>query len=187
MLEGKRVRLRPLEMSDLERNLQWFNDPEVTYYISARYPVSRQEEEEFLRGHHASSFDQVPLAIETKDGRHIGNLGLHGASSESRSAELGIVIGDKERWSQGYGADAISTLLRFAFQEMNLNRVWLRVFEYNERAIACYRKCGFREEGRLRQEAYKDGRYWDRLIMGILRREFEALEEGEAVAGAGAG
>jgi len=66
---------------------------------------------------------------------------------------------------------------------MNLNRVYLDVFEYNERALACYRKCGFREEGRLRQDLFKHGRYWDRIVMGILGEEFEALEE----AGGGTG
>ena len=178
MLEGRLIRLRPREMSDLERNLEWFNNPEVTYFISTRYPISREQEEEWMRSNLASSFEYVRLAIETRDGRHIGNLDLRGATAESRSAELGITIGDKECWNQGYGADAIITLLRFAFQEMNLNRVWLRVFEYNERAIACYQKCGFREEGRLRQDFFRHGRYWDALIMGILREEFESVAGG---------
>src|SRR3972149_3552349 len=175
MLEGELVRLRPLDMSDLERNLVWFNDQEVTYYISMRYAVSRGEEEEWMRAHQKSSFHSVPLAIEKKDGRRIGNLELRGATAEDRCAELGIVIGDKECWDQGYGTDAVRAALRFAFQEMNLNRVWLRTFEFNERAAACYRRCGFREEGRQRQHLFKRGRYWDAILMGILREEFEAL------------
>ncbi|MCH7511921.1 MAG: GNAT family N-acetyltransferase [Chloroflexi bacterium] len=76
------------------------------------------------------------------------------------------------------GGDAIVTLLRFAFHEMNLNRVWLHVFEFNERARASYKKCGFREEGRLRQHYYAEGRYWDVFVMAILRDEFEALHGG---------
>jgi RimJ/RimL family protein N-acetyltransferase len=67
------------------------------------------------------------------------------------------------------------TLLRFGFEEMNLNRVSLHVFEFNERAVACYKKCGFQMEGRLRQNYYGEGRYWDVFVMGILRDEFAAL------------
>ncbi len=70
-------------------------------------------------------------------------------------------------------------ILRFAFEQMNLNKVSLGVFEFNERAIACYRKCGFVEEGRLREEYYQDGRYWDVIRMSILRREYDALRTGE--------
>jgi hypothetical protein len=65
------------------------------------------------------------------------------------------------------------TVLRFAFHQMNLNRVSLEAFESNERALACYRKCGFREEGRLRQDRFKHGRYYDTIVMGVLRKEFE--------------
>ena len=85
------------------------------------------------------------------------------------------MLGEKDYWAKGYGTDAIVTLLRFAFHEMNLNWVWLHVFEFNERAMVCYQKCGFKEEGRLRQHYYQEGRYWDSVVMGILRDEFDAL------------
>jgi RimJ/RimL family protein N-acetyltransferase len=97
------------------------------------------------------------------------------ADPEDRKAGLGIIIGEKEYWSKGYGSDAIVTLLRFAFHEMNLHRVQLSVHDGNDRAKACYRKCGFVEEGRLRQDRFARGRYIDTLIMGVLRDEFRAL------------
>lgn len=183
MLEGKLVRLRALEPSDLEANYVWFNDREVTHFLAARYPISHGDEERWLArvgGEENGFANGVHLAIETKDGRHIGNVGLFEVQAENRRAELGIVIGDKSCWSNGYGTDAILTLLRFAFHQMNLNRVALGTFEFNERAIACYRKCGFVEEGRSRQVYFQDGRYWDAVPMAILRDEFEALH-GEAV------
>ena len=65
--------------------------------------------------------------------------------------------------------------MRFAFEEMNLNRVYLTTDENNSRALACYRKCGFREEGRLRQDRFLEGRYWDTIVMGVLREEFENM------------
>jgi len=85
------------------------------------------------------------------------------------------MIGDKRFWSNGYGTDAVLTILGFAFEQMNLHRVSLGVIEYNERGYTCYKKCGFVEEGRSRDATHRDGRYWDIIRMGILRSEFEAL------------
>jgi len=176
MLQGQLVRMRPLEPTDLERAYTWVNDPEVIRYLALRYPMSRKDEQRWLEEAPTNSFaGGVRLAIETKDGVHIGNLDLHQANAEDRKAGLGIMIGDKDYWSNGYGTDATVTLLRFAFQEMNLNRVWLHVFEFNERAISCYKKCGFQVEGRLRQHRFSQGRYWDTIVMGVLREEFQAL------------
>ncbi len=184
MLEGKLVRLRALEPTDLERAYTWVNDREVTYFLSLRYPMSRADEERWLREASSNSFAAgVSLAIETREGAHIGGIGLHQVNPEDRKAALGIMIGEKAYWSNGYGTDAILTILRFAFHDMNLNRVWLHVFEYNQRAMACYRKCGFREEGRLRQHFFKHGRFWDVIVMGILRDEFEALSEVKSAKG----
>lgn len=134
------------------------------------------DEERWLREQSPGNFERGTwLAIETKDGAHIGNIGLHPANPEGRNASLGIIIGEKACWSNGYGTDAIVTLLRFAFGEMNLHRVWLTVLDAHKAGIACYRKCGFREEARLRQDVYRHGRYYDFVVMGVLREEFEAL------------
>jgi RimJ/RimL family protein N-acetyltransferase len=176
MIEGALVNLRAPEMGDLERNYAWMNDAEVTRYLNARYPLALAAEEAWMRGQTGSpvSYQHPMFAIETKDGTHIGNLDFHEVRPEDGKARLGIMIGDKAYWSKGYGADAIVTLLRFAFEQMNLHRVDLTVDADNARAIACYRKCGFVEEARLRDERYRDGRYGDQLVMGILRPEFEA-------------
>ncbi len=182
MLEGRVVRLRALERTDVERAYAWVNDREVTQYLLLRYPMSGAQEEKYLAetAEQGNSFADVRLAIETKDGVHIGMCGLHRGSAEDRHASLGIMVGDKSYWSNGYGSDAVITLLRFAFDQMNLNRVELGVFEFNARAIACYRKCGFVEEGRRREHYFQNGRYWDIIEMSILRREYEALQPGSA-------
>jgi RimJ/RimL family protein N-acetyltransferase len=179
MLEGKLVRLRAREPDDLERAYAWINDGEVTHQLTLRYPLSRADEERRLREMPSNTFaNGVNLAIESTGGVYLGNIELREMRHEDRKAELAIMIGEKEYWSQGYGVDAVLTLLRFAFHEMNLNRVWLTVHVSNGRAIACYAKCGFQEEGRLRYEVFRDGCYRDVLVMGILRREFEALHRG---------
>jgi RimJ/RimL family protein N-acetyltransferase len=117
------------------------------------------------------------FGIETLDGKLIGNIGIGELDHRSRRAILGITIGEKDYWDQGYGAEAVITLLRFVFKEMNLHRVSLRVYEFNYRAIRCYEKCGFVSEGRLRQAHFHDGDYHDELVMGILREEFLALHD----------
>ena len=180
MIEGRLVRLRPAELADAERFSRWFNDQEVTRFLIAdRYPVSLAEEERFVRERPPMSFsDGAIFAVETKDGRHIGWTSFYDVHTEDRKACLAVTIGEKECWSQGYGGDAVVTLLRFGFHEMGLNRVWLTTVEYNERAIACYKRCGFVEEVRLRQDAYRHGRYWDFVQMGILRHEFDGRHEG---------
>ena len=178
MLTGNLVRLRAIEMEDLDRYLAWVNDEEVVQYIatSAPHPVSRAQEEEWLRRAMTHTVPpEITYAIETlDDGRHIGSVSLHGVGGSERKASLGVLIGDKTCWSRGFGTDAITVMLRHAFEELNLNRVSLEVHDFNARAIACYRKCGFVEEGRLRQDRYRHGEYGDTLIMGVLREEFRA-------------
>jgi len=176
VLAGKLVRLRAVQGSDCEGGWRWLNDREVTLHYSRGYPVSRAEQQVWLdEASRQTSPPAIVLAIDTLEGRHIGIINLDGSDRENRSAELGIMIGEKDCWRRGYGTDAIITLLRFAFDEINLNRVWLDVNAENGRAIACYRKCGFVEEARFRQHRYKLGRYSDTLIMGILAAEYRAL------------
>jgi RimJ/RimL family protein N-acetyltransferase len=171
MIEGKLVNLRAREMSDVERMTCWVNDREVARFQNARYPWSSEAEDAFVRRTTSVpiTFADLRLAIDTKDGVHIGGCGLHGASPENRTAELGIMVGDKAYWSKGYGTDAVATLVRFGFDEMNLNRIELHVYDFNERAQASYRKCGFVDEGRMRDAHYAEGVYCDVVVMGLLR------------------
>lgn len=178
MIEGELINLRAREMGDLERNYRWMNDREVTRHLSMRYPVSLAAEEAWMREGMArpTAFgDNVFFAIETKDGTHIGNIAFHQMSAEQRKAHLGVAIGEKSYWSKGYGTDTMRTFLRFAFDELNLHRVDLTVDADNARAIACYRKCGFVEEVRMRQSRYARGAHSDQFVMGILGHEFHAL------------
>ena len=176
MIEGKLVRLRAVEPGDAEDAYRWINDREVTRNLMARYPFSLEFEKDWVQGAaKRTDYSDLSLAIETLDGVHIGHCGLHRGRPEDRHAELGIMIGEKEYWNRGYGTDTMLTLVRFAFEQMNLNKVALGVMEFNERAQAVYRKTGFVEEGRAREDYYQDGRYWDIVRMSILRREFDAL------------
>ena len=182
-IDGRLIRLRALEPEDAERAYRWINDREnVSRYLMARYPYSMSFEKEFMaEATKKNEFSEARFAIETKDGVHIGMCGLHQARPEDRTAELGIMIGEVEYQSRGYGSDAVLTLVTFGFETMNLNRVSLGTFEFNERAYAVYKKIGFVDEGREREAYYQDGRYWDILRMSVLRREFDALHRAAAV------
>ncbi|HEY8173106.1 MAG TPA: GNAT family protein [Dehalococcoidia bacterium] len=176
MIEGTLVNLRAPLMLDLERNHRWINDREVTRFLSIRYEMALAAEEAWMKNVATRPMDFLHtfFAIETRDGVHIGNTNFFNLSAENRAGEVGIMIGDKAYWSKGYGGDALTTLMRFGFDEMNLHRIELCVYEQNARAIACYRRCGFVDEARQRDEIYQDGEYQDLLRMSVLRDEFYA-------------
>ena len=172
MIIGEKTRLRAVERSDIPTFVRWFNDPEVRRYLNMYLPLSEAQEEQWFERHLQDDSGHV-FAIETAEGVHIGNIGLHDIDWKNRKSLCGIVIGEKDYWGQGYGTDALRTLLRFGFGELNLHRVFLHVFDFNERAIRCYEKVGFRHEGRLRQTLFTGGRYADELVMAVLRQEWE--------------
>ena len=174
-ITGKKVRLRAIERSDIPAFVRWLNDPEVTQYLVAYMPMSLAQEERWFESQ-LEQRDQFVLGVETLDGKLIGNLALAHIDWKNRRAGMGVMLGEKEYWGQGYGTDAITTLLGFAFNLMNLHTVHLTTYEYNKRAIRCYEKCGFQLEGRMRQAHYYGGRYHDELLMGVLKEEF--LQQG---------
>ncbi len=176
MIVGGITHLRPIEREDLPRYVSWFGDAEVRRHLLVYLPFSLAQEEQWFAGmlERLAAGSDVVLAVETTEGVHIGSIGLHGIDWKNRHAELGIVIGAKSHWGQGYGSDAIRTLLRLAFEEMNLNRIFLHVDADNLRAIRCYEKCGFQTEGTMRQAVYREGMYHDQLLMSILCPEYEA-------------
>lgn len=116
-------------------------------------------------------------AITVKDGTLIGSCELRNFDWSTRSAEVGIMIGDQAYWGQGYGGEALELLLRIAFNGFNLHRVWLTCVAYNERALRAYRRLGFVEEGRLRDHRFVDGHYYDTLMMSILEDEWRERQQ----------
>lgn len=118
-----------------------------------------------------------PLAIEIQDGdalRLAGTGGLFDLDRVSRQAELGIMIGDRRYWDRRIGTRAMRLLLYHGSSTLNLNRNYLRVFEYNARAVHVYRKLGTVEQGRFREARFSQGRYWDTFQFGLLKREIES-------------
>ena len=103
----------------------------------------------------------------------IGSCCLNNVEMIHRTAELGISIGSRKHRNGGRGKDAIKLMLKFAFEELDLHEICLNVFDFNKNAIACYKKCGFKEYGRRRQSRYIHGQRHDEILMDILREEYE--------------
>jgi RimJ/RimL family protein N-acetyltransferase len=175
VLEGQRVRLRPLEEGDVPLLARWFGNPEVRHWTHlSEDPPSVQTVEGHRERYRRMRDDprQLRFCIETGDGHPIGDLGLLDIHPHGR-LELGITIGDTAYWGRGYGTDAVRTALRYAFGELRCRRVYLITDEDNLRAHRCFEKCGFVREGLLRAHRLRDGQPLNMLIMGVLRSEFE--------------
>jgi RimJ/RimL family protein N-acetyltransferase len=173
-LQGERIYLKGPEKEHIDLYLRWFNDPEILQYIMRYRPMGRIEEEEWFANLHKRPDDILYLISLNEGDRPIGNCGLHRISLPNRSAEIGIAIGEKDCWSRGYGREAMDLLCRYGFQILNLNRIGLSVYEYNERGRRCYEKIGFQLEGRRREGRYWNGRHWDILEMGLLAKEWRS-------------
>lgn len=176
MIYGERIRFRAVEREDLPRFVAWLNDPEVLRGLLLYLPLSLNEEENWYESMMKRPTDEHPMVIEIQQADEwlpIGNCGFVKIDWRSRSGEVGIFIGEKRLWNQGYGTDAMRLLLQHGFHTLNLNRIALDVYDTNLRAVRSYEKAGFVHEGRKRQAIFKGGKYIDILQMSVLREEWE--------------
>lgn len=168
-LVGKQVYLSPMNVDDAEAYVKWLNDFEVTNGVGNSSRItSLESEKEWLR-HNSSQYQFAIVSLENDN--LIGNCGIQGVDNLRQCAEVGLFIGDEENRNKGYGGEALNLLLDYCFDYLNLNNVMLKVFSFNERAINCYRKVGFKEIGRRRQSYYLKGSFYDEVYMDILRIE----------------
>lgn len=151
MLIGKRLRLRAIEKEDLPRFVAWLNDPEVARHLVLHTPISLPQEEKWYERILQQHTAEQPLVIERETPQGwtpIGNIGFLAIDWVNRSTELGIFIGEKTSWNQGYSREAIH----------------------------CNEHAGFFLEGRLRQAKFEDGHYIDILLMSVLRSEWQSRQ-----------
>lgn len=172
---GERIYLRRIEAGDLEGNyFQWLNDQEVTRWMqNGIFPNSSQSMQEYYQKTATSRSEMVLAVVLIEGDRHIGNIGLHNIHNIFHSTEIGILIGEKDVWGQGYGSEAISLLASHAFRRMNLNRVSAGAVVKNVGSIRAFEKAGFVQEGVMRQAYYCEGKYEDCAYLGLLRAEWE--------------
>lgn len=172
ILEGKRLRLRPVQPGDLPKFAEWLADPEVRRWLAALHDApTLQDEIEWYEDSRANP-DNVLWSIETLEGQLIGTVELRVVPHAQR-AELGIAIQDKTQWDKGYGTETVRHVLEYGFEELELNRIELTVDEENARGRRCYEKCGFTEEGLLRQHRIVEGEFGNTVMMAILKQEWK--------------
>ena len=178
MIVGKKVDLVALDTKYIDHYIRWINDPEVTDLLGdARAPYSKAREREWIESVLSSHGDGRVFTILSKKKEPIGTISFNHLDFRNGHGVLGIMIGEKWLWDKGYGSDAIKTLLRFGFEELGLRKIELYLNPENSRAHACYKKCGFVDEGSKREHMFYNGRYVDDLQMGILRDEWLKLEK----------
>ena len=168
-LYGEKVMLRPIEQADYDRIISWSKYDEIQYCSDGDYPTTVEECEEWVKRAESNRY-QVRFGI-VLNRTIIGDIELDQITWRSGDAELRIRIGERGLWDRGYGTDAVKVLLKYAFFNMNLSRIYLKVYTDNERAIRCYHKAGFKKEGRLTRETDSGSR--EIYLMRILKSEFE--------------
>jgi len=173
-LVGDNIYLSPKTADEeiIEKFTEWLNDFEVTDYTGRSAKVLTLEDERKWFANPKEDA-QVFFIVRMEDNELIGTIGLHEINNISRTATLGIFIGDKSGRNKGYGTEAIRLILDYGFNYLNLNNIKLDVMDFNARAIASYKKCGFKEYGRRRKCYFLNGKYYDKIEMDILAEEFE--------------
>ena len=169
---GDRIYLSPRNSEDVEIFTEWLNDFETTDYLAMSGTLTTLDgEKKYLEKNNSAEASFVIVTID--DDKMIGTVSLENINHINRCATLGIFIGDKDFRSKGYGTEAIKLILEYGFKYLNLKNIKLDLIEFNERALNCYKKCGFKECGRRRKCKFVDGNYYDSIEMDILDEEFK--------------
>ena len=178
---GEQVYLAAVDPeADASLFARWMQDTEFVRLMDTDPPklISVGKHKEWLEKEllQERSNNELFFLIRTvQDDRRIGLIGLDGIRWEHGDAWVGIGLGEREYWGKGYGTDAMRVIQRYAFEELNLHRLSLTVFEYNPRAVRSYEKAGFIMEGRARKFLHREGLRYDLIFMGILRDEWERM------------
>jgi RimJ/RimL family protein N-acetyltransferase len=170
-LEGKKTNLRPISKTDIPTLIRWINDPEVRDFIAAILPQTEQQEEEWL-SKLGSDNKNIVLAVETKDGKFIGNMGIHGINWVNRTCTTGAIIGEKDYWGKGFGTDAKMQVLNYIFNTLNLRKVYSEVIAFNKRSLNYSLHCGYKIEGLKKKHIFKKGKYWDFFELCLFKEDW---------------
>lgn len=166
-IETERLILKCLDETHANKTyLGWVTDPDVTRYMEMRHTTFTQDA---LREHIEAmnrSADSLQLGIFTKDsGCHIGNIKLGPILKHHRNADLGLLLGDKSVWGQGYGSEAIDAMSNYAHKFLNLHRITAGCYEGNTGSVKAFTKCGYLEDGRLKQYFFCEGEWQDCIVL----------------------
>ncbi len=168
-ITGEKTRLRDKKLGDVRADYRWQGDPELSKLDAA--PALIMSFALYLLEYsttlHENHYQRYPLAVETLDGKHIGNCTCYDIDEKRGEAQIGIMIGDRDYWNQGYGADVINAFVKYIFTHSTLNRLYLKTLDWNGRAQKCFIKCGFTQCGWLKRDGYNF------MLMELYRDKWE--------------
>ena len=175
MLYGERVQLRRHEPGNYGLYAEWYGDPEVWHLTSwAAAPLGRSAVKRLFEERDLSATDDSFAIHVNGEVEPVGVISLMNLSEANASAELSVIVGHPDDRNHGFGAEAIGRIVRYAFEGLDLNRVGLSVFEFNDTAISTYERLGFEHEGRLRSAVKRPDGFYDAILMSVLRDEWRS-------------
>jgi len=176
VLTGRLVTLRRHAPENVAAFRRWYADPEIARLARYQQTPMRPEEIERFFAARVVGPDALAMAVhERVTDRLVGTCAFSQLDGDNGSALYHITIGESDAWGRGYGTEATRLMLDHAFGTLALHRIALFVFEFNERAIRAYRRCGFVVEGRSRESIRRDGRWWDELAMSVLESDWRRM------------
>ena len=175
IIEGERVRLGPPNAEMLPTFIRWFEDTEVTRYLTLRFPPSPKMEEEWFD--RAARSDSDILWAITVEEKLIGTLGIHAIDWPNRRAATGTLLGEKSEWRKGYASEAVRLRTRFAFIELGLEKLTTKVFLENTGSRRALEKAGYKQFGLTRRDEFRHGKWHDMWLAEVLREEWLAEQE----------
>jgi len=182
LLNSSHILLRPLERSDLETLARWRNAPENYQRFFNTFPIAISGQDAWYQDLLKRQDGKLFIIEALGDGKAIGTIGYDHIDWKNQKAELGnTLIGELTYRGKGLGKEAVRLILHFGFSEMNLNRIYLKVYAKNKLAIHVYESCGFHVEGILQEEYFRNGRFQDVCLMAILRKEYPDLRQDEGL------
>lgn len=174
-IKGNVITLRAIEVEDLELLSIWSNSPELwENLVGWHFPYSKLSTEQYIKNINNNNITYQNLAIETEELGLIGTINLVDIDWKNRNASNGIMLGDKDSRGKGYALDAVMTMMRYAFKELNLKRLDAEMIDYNNRSINFYtKKCGWKIEGEKEDSIYRNGSFHSKILCGITHKQYD--------------
>lgn len=174
-LEGTKVYLRPIELADTDWYFASIYDKNTRRLTGTQKHYSREQIARYIEGKSQDSSSVLLLIVTCEDDQPVGDIAIQNIDTINRNASIRIAINNDAYQGKGYGTEALRLMLDYGFGILNLHRVELNVFSYNERAMHVYEKLGFKREGVQREALFYDHQYYDSILMSILEDEYRAL------------
>lgn len=165
---GTLTTLAPLTKEHIPACWKWISDKKVTHHMGGPFAKTYRQELKWLRNLLKKKDEKIFAILEKETSKHIGNLGIHGINKDHKRATVGIVIGEKNYWSHGFGTDALKTALKYCFNKLKLQKIQLDVSTDHEAAQKCYKKAGFKRVGTMKNHYQKNGKFYDAYLMEAL-------------------